>query len=110
MESLFTYLWKSAAIITLFYLFYKFLLQNETHFKSNRYFLFIGVLASLSIPLIIIPRYVEIETIQSIVVDGALNVATVNPSQIINWITILLYGYITISSILLLKLLLQWNF
>jgi len=107
MESLFTYLWKSAAIITLFYGFYKLLLQKETHFKSNRYFLFSGILASLIIPFIIIPRYVEIETIQSTIVQDTINIATDNPTQMINWTAILLYGYIIISATLIVKFIVQ---
>ena len=107
MESLFTYLWKSTAIITLFYSFYKLLLQKETHFKSNRYFLFSGIVASLIIPLITIPRYVEIETIQSTIVDGLMNTVAVTPTQMIDWASIFLYGYLLITSILLVKFILQ---
>ena len=107
MEFLFTYLWKSTAIITLFYTFYKLLLQKETHFKSNRYFLFSGIVASLIIPLITIPRYVEIETIQSTIVDGFINTVAVNPTQMIDWVAILLYGYLLITAILLVKFILQ---
>ena len=92
MESLFTYLWTSAALITLFYSFYKLLLQKETHFKSNRYFLFSGILASLIIPLIIIPRYIEIESIQSTIVEGPNNTAAESLIQVIDWLVMLLYG------------------
>jgi hypothetical protein len=107
MESLFIYLWKSAAIITLFYGFYKLLLQKETHFKSNRYFLFSGILASLIIPLIIIPRYVQIETIQSTIVEGTINTAAESSTQTIHWLVILLYGYIIITAALIVKFILQ---
>ena len=107
MESIFTYLWKSTAIIMLFYGFYKLLLQKETHFKSNRYFLLSGIVASLLLPLITIPRYVEIETIQSTIVGDLMNTAAVNTTQIIDWEAILLYGYLLITAILLVKFILQ---
>ena len=107
MEPLFTYLWKSAAIIMLFYGFYKLLLQKETHFRSNRYFLLSGVVASLILPLITIPLYVEIETIQSTIGDGIMNTAAVNPTQMIDWVAILLYGYLLITAIFLVKFILQ---
>jgi len=107
MEPLFTYLWKSAAIITMFYGFYKLLLQKETHFKSNRYFLFSGILASLIIPFIILPKYVEIEPIQSTIVHGTFNTVTDSPTQMINWTAILLYGYIIITATLIVKFIIQ---
>ena len=50
---------KASAIIAILYLFYKLLLQRETFFKSNRWFLLIGLLVALTVPLIVIPVYVE---------------------------------------------------
>ena len=49
---------KSTAIVTIFYLSYKIFLEGETFFRSNRYFLNIGLLAALLLPWLVIPIYV----------------------------------------------------
>ena len=53
------YFLKASAITALFYLCYKLFLQRETFFESNRWFLVIGLLATISLPGIIIPIYLE---------------------------------------------------
>ncbi len=53
------YLLKANAIVILFYLCYKLFLQKDTFFKSNRYFLLIGLIIACLIPLITIPIYIE---------------------------------------------------
>lgn len=52
------YLLKANAIVILFYLCYKLLLQKETFFESNRYFLLAGLATALIIPSIVIPIYI----------------------------------------------------
>ncbi|GAA4306761.1 M56 family metallopeptidase [Aestuariibaculum suncheonense] len=53
------YLIKSTAIIAIFYTFYKLILQRETFFQVNRWFLFLGLIFALVGPFIIIPNYIE---------------------------------------------------
>lgn len=55
------YFLKSGAIIALFYISYKLFLQRETFFNSNRWFLIIGLPASVLLPLIVVPNYIYIE-------------------------------------------------
>ena len=57
------YLIKVSAILILFYTCYKLFLNRETFFESNRYFLFIGLIAAFVLPLIVIPKYIEVEPI-----------------------------------------------
>ncbi|AUC77383.1 M56 family metallopeptidase [Olleya sp. Bg11-27] len=53
------YFLKASAIIILFYACYKLFLQRDTFFQANRWFLLIGLFASILLPLIIIPIYIE---------------------------------------------------
>ncbi|MBU2940279.1 hypothetical protein KO494_12090 [Lacinutrix sp. C3R15] len=53
------YLLKASAITALFYVCYKLFLQRETFFKSNRWYLLTGILATLLLPLLVIPVYID---------------------------------------------------
>ena len=53
------YLLKASAVTVIFYVFYKIFLQRDTFFESNRWFLLIGLITSVFIPLFVIPIYVE---------------------------------------------------
>ena len=53
------YLLKASAVIAVFYMFYKLLLQRDTFFRCNRWFLLVGLLVSLTIPMVVIPIYIE---------------------------------------------------
>lgn len=53
------YLIKASAIIAVFYMVYKLLLQRDTFFQSNRWFLLAGLLVALTIPMVVIPIYIE---------------------------------------------------
>lgn len=52
------YLLKASAISIIFFICYKIWLQNETFFKTNRWFLCIGIICTFSIPLVSITDYV----------------------------------------------------
>ncbi|TYB79519.1 M56 family metallopeptidase [Bizionia myxarmorum] len=54
------YLLKASALIVLFYVSYKWFLQGETFFNSNRWFLFSGLIIGLFLPLLVIPVYMEV--------------------------------------------------
>lgn len=53
------YFLKASAILGIFYLFYKFLLERETFFQSNRMFLLTGIIVAMLLPLLVIPIYIE---------------------------------------------------
>ncbi|MFC4720797.1 M56 family metallopeptidase [Geojedonia litorea] len=53
------YFLKASAIVIIFYACYKFLLERETFFESNRWFLLGGLILSIIFPFIVIPIYIE---------------------------------------------------
>ncbi|MDO7174043.1 M56 family metallopeptidase [Mariniflexile sp. AS56] len=53
------YLLKSSALVVIFYFSYKLLLQRETFFEQNRWFLLAGLGTAFILPLIVIPVYIE---------------------------------------------------
>jgi TonB family protein len=61
METLFTYLFKSSLWLVAFYLVYKALLQRETLFAFNRFFLLTGMIASLAMPAVVVYRTVRMD-------------------------------------------------
>ncbi len=53
------FLLKSSAVIAIIYICYRLMLQKETFFVGNRWFMLFGLFASAVIPIISIPVYVE---------------------------------------------------
>jgi bla regulator protein BlaR1 len=53
------YLFKTSAIIAIFYLSYKLFLERDTFFESNRWFLLLGLVTAFILPFMVIPIYVE---------------------------------------------------
>ncbi|MEE9348764.1 MAG: N-acetylmuramoyl-L-alanine amidase [Flavobacteriaceae bacterium] len=53
------FLLKSALISTALYSFYKIFLQKETFFHSIRFYFIIGIIASVILPFVIIPIYIQ---------------------------------------------------
>ena len=88
------YLLKASAILVIFYLFYKVVLNRETFFQSNRIYLLGGIIASLTLPLIVIPIYVEqiISPIQNFTITQASDIVEI--PKTINWTQIIGTGYI----------------
>ena len=105
------YLLKAAAITALFYLCYTLFLKRDTFFESNRWFLLIGLLATICLPLIIIPIYIEQTTTtvtgQSINIAasslGSTTESSFNYTKLIIWI----YGLGT--TLFFAKLLLEFS-
>ena len=101
------YLLKASGIIAIFYGFYKIVLQRETFFQSNRWFLLIGIIIALTLPYIIIPIYAE-NTPQSLQGFTVLNSASsVIEENTINWLDILSYIYVLGVALLSGKLILN---
>jgi len=105
MEIFITHLWKSAIILTIFYGFYKLLLQKETYFQSIRYFLLSGVLLSIIIPFITIVKHIEIAPIS--VTTNAITAITPNIETAIDWPLMGFTLYIVICFGLFIKFIFQ---
>lgn len=61
MEALFIFVAKSSGLLILFYFAYYFLLRKETFFNSNRWFLLIGLITSVALPLLVYTKVVWID-------------------------------------------------
>jgi len=110
MEALLTYLWKPAVIIMIFYGFYRFILQKETYFQTNRYFLLSGIVLAIVLPFIIIPIYINIESSQltQIIPYKFTTNSNVLSESSVNWVAMALYIYLTVTIIFLIRLLNQF--
>ena len=53
------YILKASAVLFIFYACYQLLLQKETFFQANRWFLLSGLIVACVIPLVVIPVYIE---------------------------------------------------
>lgn len=60
MEAFYIYLIKSSGLIALFYLAYYFMLRKETFFTSNRWFLLLGLLTSVVLPLVVYTKIIMV--------------------------------------------------
>ena len=110
METIFIYLIKSSAIISIFYMVYYFLLRNDTFFNYNRLFLLIGFFTATFLPLLTIKK-TQITENSNFSDDQILTVAKVlnsnlneNYSTNIDWISICFLIYIGITFIISMKI------
>jgi bla regulator protein blaR1 len=87
------YLLKVTAVVTIFYTIYKLFLQRDTFFESNRWFLIIGLVSSLLIPLLVIPIYIEYTpTFYNITINGEVSTEVIEkPFNILDYLP-LVYG------------------
>jgi len=87
------YLLKVTAVVTIFYTIYKLFLQRDTFFESNRWFLIIGLIASLMIPFLVIPIYIEYTpTFYNVTINGQVVTETVEkPFNVLDYLP-LIYG------------------
>ncbi|MCB4797864.1 M56 family metallopeptidase [Neotamlana laminarinivorans] len=100
------YLLKVSAIVGLFYLTYKLLLQKDTFFKQNRWFLLFGLGVSFLVPLYVITEYVTYTPM--VLSDFTFNTKTTATTKTFNFIDVLPYLYITGVAIFSLRFLLQF--
>lgn len=63
MENILIYLAKASILLTIFFLVYHFLLRKETFFSANRWFLLLGIITSLTLPLFIFTKIIWVEPI-----------------------------------------------
>ena len=87
------YLLKSTAILTIFYLFYRIFLQNETFFKSIRTYFLIGIISSLLLPILVITKYVEAIPIKIPSGMTFTENSSILSVESINWFQVLLIVY-----------------
>ncbi len=114
MEQFFIYLIKSSGLLAMFYLAYQFLIQKETFFNTNRWFLLSGLLASLLLPLVTIKKIVYIE-VPKATVDKFMVYSQPNNSiskelptvDAFNWIDYVWVVYIAIAMILVVKIIIS---
>ena len=88
------YFIKSSALLTLFFLFYKLLLQKETFFQLNRIFLLGGHMNAEILPLIVIPKYVEIPVTNFTNLDFTAATTTVVSENSFDWYQISTFLYL----------------
>lgn len=87
------YFLKSSAVLVIFYICYRLFLQRETFFTGNRWFLFLGIITSIILPLF--PRivYVEYEPVMF------LNMASTSTITEPNSVTTASFDYMQLISI-----------
>ncbi|WP_338377177.1 M56 family metallopeptidase [uncultured Flavobacterium sp.] len=112
MEALFTYFIKVNGLLLTFFLAYYFLLRKETFFNKNRWFLLLGLFASLVLPLItftktiwVDPSPVIYETVTTDFVPYIIENKVIE--EPIDWISILFYVYLGISVVFMVKILIE---
>ena len=110
MENLLIYFLKANGLIILFYLMYVVFLRKETFFVSNRWYLIVGLVLSLILPLITftktiwvdpIPIQESFEEITPIITTTDATPILENP---LDWALILTTAYIMISMLIVMKI------
>jgi BlaR1 peptidase M56 len=95
MEAILIYFAKSSVLIALFYLSYYFLIQKETFFNSNRWFLLLGLIISALLPLYFIKKTIVTEASKIVfnVAPKLLSPQNHSIENVINWfeITAIIY-------------------
>ncbi|TDD97484.1 M56 family metallopeptidase [Flavobacterium cellulosilyticum] len=105
METLLIYSLKSNGLIGMFFLAYYILLRKETFFNSNRWFLLLGLITSVVLPLVVFTKTVWVKPIPNNFDWSKIPVATpvVNETLEINWYLILAILYLIGIVLLTLK-------
>ena len=96
MENLLEYLLKSSGLIALFFVAYTLLLRKETFFKSNRWFLLLGLLTSVLLPLVTFKKVIWVEPSVAVTPWQTISesMPAVGETFEINWLLVLscVYG------------------
>ncbi len=109
MENLFIYFLKANGLLVTFFLAYYFLLRKETFFNKNRWFLILGLVASVLLPLITFTKTVWIEP-SPIVYEPISyeNIPYVIVNQIeespFDWNSFFMYVYLIVTTVFLVKM------
>ncbi|NRT17011.1 hypothetical protein HNP99_003385 [Flavobacterium sp. 28A] len=98
METLFIYLLKSSGLLALFFISYHLLLRKETFFNSNRWFLLLGLITSVGLPLLVYTKVVWVTPVASNFDYTTIPLTIVaEQKSIMDYvplISILLYGFV----------------
>jgi beta-lactamase regulating signal transducer with metallopeptidase domain len=117
METLFEFLVRASAGITLLYIVYWLFLRNETFYRANRWYLLLALLTAVLLPLFplhysVLVEHGENTTIFQALSDTFKNIQPIHPevaetTQNFGWENIILTIYITGTAIFLIRLLTQ---
>ena len=112
MEAIFTYFLKVNGLLLTFFLAYYFLLRKETFFNKNRWFLLLGLFASVILPLITFTKIVWVEpspviyeTVSTDFVPYIIENKVIE--EPIDWNSILFNVYLGISVVFMVKILIE---
>ncbi len=96
MENLLEYILKSSGLTAVFFLAYTLLLRKETFFKTNRWFLLLGLITSVLLPLVTFKKVIWVETTQAVKQWETISepMPAVADTFEINWLLVLscIYG------------------
>ncbi len=86
------YFLKASALMVIFYVCYIIFLQRETFFDSNRWFLIVGLVTAVLLPMLVIPIYVEVTPMS---LDGLTMIDTTaqNVLEVFDINTLLIWVY-----------------
>ncbi len=96
MEDLFFYVLKASGLMAMFFAAYYFLLRKETFFTTNRWFLLLGLLTSVLLPLVTFEKIIWIEAhpqLYALHVDSPIVSQPPTETFEINWYLILATVY-----------------
>lgn len=101
---------KSAAILSLFYLTYRIVLQKDTFFSANRHYLIGGIIASLTLPFLQFTQisFIDMPVYETIPMSANFSpvvseMIPVEPSFIINWWMVALVTYLIGVAVMLFR-------
>lgn len=86
------YILKASAVLCMFYVCYMVLLQKETFFTANRWFLLLCLIISCILPLIVIPNYIN-ETNQQLNLINFISVENTEKTTTFNWLQLVYACY-----------------
>ena len=110
MENLLIYFLKANGLIILFYLMYVVFLRKETFFVSNRWYLIVGLVLSLILPLITFTKTIWVdpipiqESFEELTPIITITDATPILENPLDWALILTTAYIMISMLIVMKI------
>jgi hypothetical protein len=106
METIFIYLIKSSGLIAVFLLAYLILVQKETFFNSNRWFLLAGLFTSVLMPLVFIKKVVFIESQKLTLntIEPTAQVSEIIPKASFDWFPVITIIYTIVGCLLVLKI------
>ncbi|WP_339836105.1 M56 family metallopeptidase [uncultured Flavobacterium sp.] len=112
MEAIFIYFLKANGLLVTFFLSYYFLLRKETFFNKNRWFLLLGLLTSVLLPLLTFTKTIWIDpspVVYETVSNDNIPYVIVNQIEEIpfDWNTYFIYAYALIALVFLAKMFIQ---